>query len=383
MRRHRRTKSNRRTLKKILKIISISIFSVIMFGVISSCIIFYAPFQATRKVRDLIVTTAMATMTHQYIAKLFLSDAEIQKILDDNTVKPTNEKTDESAITVYSNKDTKDEERLGKDNSDINDIKLINITGKTAGKTFKGYLLEVKDPSRIKLGYTDKLGKIGLKLNEMNSLYHAVGGINAGGFVDVKGIGNGGVPTGIIISDHKVVFGFDSELSYRKKYGEAAVPPKETKENIIGFDDNNVLILGLYTLREAEQLHIRDAISFFPYLIVNGKPQIIKGDGGWGINPRTAIGQTKDGTVLLLVIDGRQISSIGVTLKDIQDIMLKYGAVNAANLDGGSSSTMYLHDKLINHPCSSAGERYLPTAFMILPSQNGNDSEEVSEENYP
>jgi exopolysaccharide biosynthesis protein len=112
-------------------------------------------------------------------------------------------------------------------------------------------------------------------------------------------------------------------------------------------------------------MKIRDAISFGPALIINGKPLIKKGDGGWGIAPRTAIGQRKDGTILLLVIDGRQKSSIGATLKDVQNVLLEYGAYNAANLDGGSSTTMYYNGNLINSPSDILGERAIPSAFII------------------
>lgn len=78
---------------------------------------------------------------------------------------------------------------------------------------------------------------------------------------------------------------------------------------------------------------IRDAVSFGPTFIVNGKAMEVAGSGG-GLNPRTVLGQRADGAVLMLVIDGRQSHSIGATYKDCIDVMLQYGAVNAANLDG-------------------------------------------------
>lgn len=138
-----------------------------------------------------------------------------------------------------------------------------------------------------------------------------------------------------------------------------------SRYSIIGFDRDGTLILGNYTVDEIKKLQITQAVSFEPYLVVNGEPTKIYGDGGWGINPRTAIGQRSDGTVLLLVIDGRQVGSIGVTIRKLQEIMLQYGAVNAANLDGGSSTVMYYNNNLINNPCSPYGERTLPSAFLI------------------
>ena len=107
-------------------------------------------------------------------------------------------------------------------------------------------------------------------------------------------------------------------------------------------------------------------IIFFYFCQVFLSAQITRGDGGWGVGPRTAIGQRKDGTVLFLVIDGRQPGySVGATLRDIQNIMYEEGAVIAANLDGGSSSTLYYNGKVINKPADLLGERMIPTAFVV------------------
>lgn len=109
-----------------------------------------------------------------------------------------------------------------------------------------------------------------------------------------------------------------------------------------------------------------EGITFGPPLIVDGKKMITEGDGGWGVGPRTAIGQKKDGTVLFLVIDGRQPGySIGATLRDVQDILFEKGCYIAANLDGGSSSTLYLNGKVVNKPADLLGERMIPTAFIV------------------
>ena len=70
---------------------------------------------------------------------------------------------------------------------------------------------------------------------------------------------------------------------------------------------------------------------------------------------------------MFLVIDGRQIHSLGATLRDVQDVLLKYGAYTAANLDGGSSTTMYYNGKVINRPSDALGERAVPSVFMFTP----------------
>ena len=111
----------------------------------------------------------------------------------------------------------------------------------------------------------------------------------------------------------------------------------------------------------------KDAIEFGPFLIINGKQTKIKGNGGWGIAPRTAIGQRKDGTVLFLVVNGRIPSSIGASMNDISDLMKKYGAYNAANLDGGSSSELVIKNKIINIPVGGdkLGLRNMPTFWIV------------------
>jgi exopolysaccharide biosynthesis protein len=296
--------------------------------------IYYGPFKNTR---DMIVTTAMSTLSHQYIAKTFLSEETINNIMEKNKVDDKDKYSNDSAIAVSSNNSKN--VPIYSDKIEIKDV--------SNGK-YKGYMLIVSDPRRISIATSDKLGRYGMKLPDIVKTYNAIGGINAGGFADEKGVGTGGTPTGFLIQDNKVLYGSPGK-----------------KEGLIGFNEDSVLVLGQYTLEEAKKKKIRDAVTFGPLLVVNGEATIKIGNGGLGLQPRTAIGQRQDGAVLLLVIDGRQLSSVGATLKEVQDIMLQYGAYNAANLDGGSSTTMIYNDKIINHPCSAAGPRYLPSAFII------------------
>ena len=110
---------------------------------------------------------------------------------------------------------------------------------------------------------------------------------------------------------------------------------------------------------------VSEAVSFGPAMIVNGFKTINHGNGGWGIAPRTCIAQRKDGAILFLVIDGRQIRSLGATLREAQDVLYDHGAYNAANLDGGSSSTLFYDDEVINNPCDSLGERSVPSIIYV------------------
>ena len=122
------------------------------------------------------------------------------------------------------------------------------------------------------------------------------------------------------------------------------------------------------TVKQAQEMKVRDGVTFGPFLIINGKKSTILGNGGWGTAPRTAIGQRKDGIVLFLVIDGRTVTKPGANMNDLIEIMENYGAYNAANLDGGTSSAMVVDGDIINDPIDSSGAhrtRFISTGFIL------------------
>lgn len=217
---------------------------------------------------------------------------------------------------------------------------------------YKGFILEIPDPKRIQVATAPKLGEQGDTTSNIAMSNNAVAAINAGGFYDDNGTGTGRMPYGFIIHNSEFVLGADCL-------------PAETNE-FVGFNKDGNLLVGKHSKQELQEMGAQEGISFGPALIVNGKKMITSGDGGWGIGPRTAIGQRKDGTVLFLVIDGRQPAySLGATLRDVQDILYEQGAYTAANLDGGSSSTLYLNGEVVNKPADLLGERMIPTAFIV------------------
>lgn len=160
-------------------------------------------------------------------------------------------------------------------------------------------------------------------------------------------MGNGGTPLGIVMSEGQL------------KYGNV-----NSSYDLIGFDNNNVFVIGQMTGQQAIDRGIRDAVSFGPFLILNGTPLEVSGMGG-GLNPRTAIGQRADGAVLLLIIDGRQTHSLGASMNDLINVMLDFGAVNAANLDGGGSTVLYYDGEIKNKISSIYGARGVPTAIVV------------------
>ena len=213
-------------------------------------------------------------------------------------------------------------------------------------KGFNGTMMIVLDPSRVIVGFPGFYGGNGMILDDLVQRYDAIGGINAGGFIDEDGGGSGGLPEGLTIVEGETYLWAASGAS-------------------AAFDMDNVLHVGFFTPEDAAAAGIRDCASFGPALIVDGVPEY----GPYmesGINPRTAIGQRADGAVLMLCIDGRQLHSIGASYGDIRDVMIDFGAVNACSMDGGSSTVMYFDGGYVTSPSSASGmSRYLPNAFLI------------------
>ncbi|WMJ85000.1 phosphodiester glycosidase family protein [Oscillospiraceae bacterium LTW-04] len=302
-----------------------------LFG--ASAVVFRGPSPAAR---DLAVSTLMETSAAKFVVRLFLSEEEIDIILAKNAVVISDAVTDSDLVHIPDQKD-----RFNLDAITIEDV---------SGPTFKGKMMVVNDPARLYVATPAAFGleSGGLRVEEMVKRDGAAAGVNAGGFADENGVGNGGTPLGIVIQNGVLTFGDPAAHSI-----------------VIGFDRENKLVVGSMTGDQALARGVRDAVSFItPALIVNGKAANILGTGG-GLNPRTAIGQRADGAVLLLVIDGRQAHSIGANYKDLIDVMLQYGAVNAANLDGGSSTLMVYNDEILNVCASLYGSRKLPTAILV------------------
>lgn len=217
---------------------------------------------------------------------------------------------------------------------------------------YVGYVLEIPNPRRVKVATAKNIQEKGETVSNIAKDNDAVAAINAGGFHDPNGTGTGRLPYGFIMQDGNYVIGKD-------------VGPDEAVD-FVGFTKQGNLIAGTYTKTELADMDAAEGITFGPPLIVDGQKMITDGDGGWGIGPRTAIGQKKDGTVIFLVIDGRQPGySTGATLRDVQDVLYEEGCYIAANLDGGSSTTLYYNGKVVNKPADLLGERMIPTAFIV------------------
>lgn len=299
--------------------------------------------------RNWLVTTAMSTMNHHYLATTFYTEEKIKEVLEQNVTIEPEINTDTSLILAEEQPyiDKYDKEVLDREKDAL--YKLIEIDE----GAYNGYMAVIYDPSKIKVVTSQYLGTRGEYLVDMSKRENAVVAINGGGFVDTNGLGDGGTPVGTVIQDGKIIN--HNTSGYNR--------------GIIGFTNDHKLYLGKISTTEAINIGIRDAVEFGPFLIVNGQSSFINGNGGYGYHPRTAIAQRKDGIVLFLVIDGRSLKSRGADMNDLVEILLRYHAYNAANLDGGNSSVLVINNQIINHPYNWDNReetRPIPNGFIVV-----------------
>lgn len=328
------------------KVIILAILDIIA---IFCLLLAYGPYSGFR---DMFVTTAMDTKSHKYLAYILYSDEQIKEILSKNYLKENDEITNQDEIT-FDNEDPHvydsiyEEQILSREEGQL--YKVIEFDE----KDYHVYLTVIYDASRLSTVKSRFYGTKGQHLSVMAQENNAIVAVNGGRFADVGGQGNGARASQIFISN-----------------GEIIEDAGGTRNPVIGISNDNVLTLGYMTANEAINMGIRDAVCFGPFLIVNGKESFTQGNGGYGVNPRTAIGQRKDGIILLLTIDGNGSKygfRGGATVIDMINIFKRYGAYNAANLDGGASSVLAINGSVYNNPVaySSTGERSLPNAWIV------------------
>lgn len=317
------------------------IYIVIFLGVTTPLVLIFGPYENTRRA---LINTILATR-HAYWITDNMSQDTINNLL---------------GIKETSSEVQSDEEEI---KQDINKVNVKYTSGTEIEQysintdRYSAYILEIKNPCSIKVAMTKYLGRLGQKTSEMAEQHNAIAAINGGAFVDESSdgtvyAGTGAEPGGFVISNGKVIYPTENV-------------DKDKIENVVAFTKSGKLIVGDHSLRDLERLDVREAMCFRkPNIIINGVRQV-KDKMAEGLNPRTAVGQKEDGTVIFLVIDGRKITAPGASLYDVQEIMMERGAVNAGALDGGYSSTMYYKGEVINSPNAWNGERSVATAFYV------------------
>ncbi len=303
--------------------------------------------------RDLFVMSVRETSAVGFLANIFFTDEEIAQIESKQEVAEYVE-TDTSLIQIPKETEQTGDQDDTSQTPAADDWGLVDEDGdgiiieEVKGEGYSGYMMVVLDPSRVIMGSVPtSYGGRGYTVEEMVGVFDAVAGINAGGFYDPDGRGNGSIPDTMVVYDGVV---------YYEGSG--------TNGGFVGFDSNYIMhVASTITAAQIQEQDIQYGVCFGPVLVANGEACTVNSSG---VNPRTAIGQRSDGAVLMLVIDGRQVISMGATYQDLIDIMLDYGAVNACNLDGGSSSLMWYDGDYVNNCASVIGIRPVPTTFLVL-----------------
>ncbi|MEA5038307.1 MAG: phosphodiester glycosidase family protein [Clostridiaceae bacterium] len=376
------------TLMLIAGLYNIAIFSNIPF---------------IEKWRGIYIETAMGTMTHQWLATAFIPKQIIEQVMAERTNvedaqnslstgswkidrpdgDPTRKwsKLKKDFSTLYSeiNRDTLDAflkkngdcldedgylviDKAGLDDEDtgirtIQGDRVLALDTRNGivilrhdGDQYVSRMAIVKTPSQIDVGLAPEYGTVGAIIADICNYNGAVLGINASGFYDPNGHGNGAEAYGLMISG-----------------GEKLCSSVGSNYKMLGFDTGDTLHIGRYD----DTSFFRDAVEFKPILVLDGE-QMVDGSAGWGIQPRSAIGQRSNGETLLLIVDGRAPGySVGATVGELAELMMDYGAEQAINLDGGSSSVMWYNGRVISKPSAAdkVNGRRMPNGFLVMPAE--------------
>lgn len=356
----KKQKKSNRILRGIGKLCLVLLETVLLLVIALYGVMYVVAKGPSPTASSLFVMSVRETSAVGFLADLFFTEEEIAAMENKPEVEEYVE-TDTSLITINKPQDqTKLDDTPQPEGPAADEWGLVDEDGdgiiieNVRGEGYSGYMMVVQDPSRVIMGSVPSaFGGRGYTVEQMVQEFDAVAGINAGGFEDPEGKGNGSIPNTMVVYEGKVYY-----------------EGKGVQDGFVGLDSNNILHVGKLTAADVKAKDIQYGVCFGPVLVANGEACDV---GSSGVNPRTAIGQRSDGAILLLVIDGRQQISLGATYQDMVDIFLEYGAVNACNLDGGSSSLMWFEDGYVNNCASVIGIRPVPTTFLVLKEGKSNE----------
>ncbi|MGM9627879.1 MAG: phosphodiester glycosidase family protein [Faecousia sp.] len=341
-------------LGRIVRRFFLLLFTVILLAFAALCLVmnlvFNGPSEAARDVLTMSLIEASAT---KWVPALFIGDEAVAQIQASVNAEMTEEVTDISKVVI-----NKMNAITSENNEWANYPDGIRIES-YAGDTFNAHIMIIRDPSQVYMATsTEKFSTSipGKRINQAIQDEGAIAAINAGAFFDDGTTSStvGSYPLGLVMSKGNCVW-------------ESGKQPG--LEGFAGFTENDILVVSKNNLSksQAQELKIRDGCCFGPALIINGEINMEAYNNNSGYNPRTAIGQREDGAVIFICIDGRQAGSLGGTYADIIDIMVEYKAVNACNMDGGSSSVMMYRDN--DGRYGEAGEVVMVNNYSLLQSE--------------
>lgn len=368
--RRRRTTPKRRSGRTALRILLRSLLVIVtaaVLVVIALCMVCNLIFNGpSESARDVLTMSMLESSGMKWFPALFIGEDAVEQIQANISATLPNDVSSNEQVVIQPGSSVTDAE--WKDHPD--GIRIENVYG----DTYNAYVMLIRDPSAVYMATsTEKFSTEipGTRIHNQIVTEGAIAAINAGAFFDNGTTSSvvGSVPEGLVISGGEVVW----------NSGQAP------EEGFVGFNEDNILVVAqTMTAEKAMELNIRDGCCFGPVLIMDGQINEEAYNSNSGFNPRTAIGQRADGTVIFLCIDGRQAGSLGGSYADIIDIMMEYGAVNACNLDGGSSTVMLYKDTyglygdadkpwdndiamINNYSLLQKEPRRMPTFFMVRP----------------
>ncbi len=342
-------------LGRIVRRFFLLLFTVILLSlaalVLVMNLIFKGPSPAAQEVLTMSLIEASAT---KWIPALFIGEERVAEITSAGSGSSlTDDVTDTSQVIIQ-----KDSAISTSSNEWDNYPDGIRIES-YAGDTYNAHIMIVRDPSQVYMGISTESFSTsipGKRLNAVMEEENVLAGVNAGAFNDDGTASStvGSCPLGLVMSGGKCVWTSGKQPGL---------------EGFAGFTTDDVLVVSTTNLTkaQAEEMDIRDGCCFGPVLIMNGEVNMDAYNMNSGFNPRTAIGQRADGAVIFVCVDGRQAGSIGGTYADVIDIMVEYGAVNACNMDGGSSSIMYYRDTYGRY--GEAGQVQRINSYSLLQSE--------------
>ncbi|MDY2730252.1 MAG: phosphodiester glycosidase family protein [Clostridium sp.] len=313
-------------------LIGFVLFELVFTTITTPMVLLYGPFEKSKK---MFLGTAIGSMHYQWLATTFMSQEKIDEILGTNIQETEGviEEQDTSLVDIPVVKD--------------DTIQQATVTG----EHYYGHVLIINEPTRVKVGVSSKIGTEGETTSQIAINNNAVAAINGGAFASdpdqAEWTQNGGIPTGILISEGKLIHNDKGE---------------DEKTDIAGITANGLLVAGKYSYSELKEMNVVDALSFGPVLIQNGKKVAIPETG---TSPRTLIGQRANGSIVLVVLDSKDENRVSATLSEAQEVMAQLDCITATNLDGGKSTTMYYNGEVINNPSFALGERTILSGFIV------------------
>ena len=340
-----------RFIRRFFLLLFTIVILVVVALVLVMNMIFNGPSQAAQEVLTMSLIEASAT---KWVPALFIGEERVAEIQQSQGPELTEVVTDTTKVVI----------QKGSALSATNDEWAKYPDGirieRVSGDTYNAHIMIVRDPSTVYMGTSTENYSTAIPGKRITEIMaenpNVVAAINAGAFFDDGTASSkvGSYPLGLVMSEGRCAWTSGKQPGL---------------EGFAGFNEDNILVVSKTNLSqsEADKLKIRDGCCFGPALIINGEQNMEAYNNNSGWNPRTAIGQRSDGAVIFVCIDGRQVSSPGGTYADIINIMVEYGAVNACNMDGGSSSVMMYRD--VNGQMGTAGEVSMINNYSLLQSE--------------